>query len=425
MSFSLPNFRSQASLEKRLIPSTKALGSTGNYRMVSGPRSLMWERENSAKSSSSRTCRRRHVKCDEGRPKCANCGKKDRVCQYDSPADQPGIPPQTPAEEPNHASSVDQPQASPNLDILGNDEPAEPSGARVLAAQETQQFEIQEFSALAANDPPVGPVDSPFLADLGAVLLHLEQLVDGQPGATPVSQNQLLGVQPSWPSLHSAEQIQRTPTETAVFRNYVENLSTWVPTWAIRCPVLLHSCLVSSKQMILTGSHIAYSFHESDALCYYRLALTAVRELLLHPHYERIDVVGENLGSHLEGVASLLHSRQIQVDADGARHAAYWTLYKHDIWAAMQTGRRMCLDETHWEPPPVESFEHMEIEGIANRAIFILGQYVNFSNGHAAPEDMDSERLQQARHDAVSRLVVSLDHWQAKMPPNTTTFFDT
>ncbi|KAF6803214.1 hypothetical protein CMUS01_15147 [Colletotrichum musicola] len=90
--------------------------------------------------------------------------RQDRVCQYDSPADQPGIP-RTPAEEPNHASSVDQPQPSPDLDILGNEEPAEPSGARVLAAQETQQFEIQEFSALAANEPPVGPVDSPFLAD--------------------------------------------------------------------------------------------------------------------------------------------------------------------------------------------------------------------------------------------------------------------
>ncbi|KAF6803215.1 Zn(II)2Cys6 transcription factor [Colletotrichum musicola] len=175
--------------------------------------------------------------------------------------------------------------------------------------------------------------------------------------------------------------------------------------------------------MIRTGSHIAYSFHESDALCYYRLALTAVRELLLHPHYEMIDVVGENLGSHLEDVASLHRSRQIQGDADGVRHAAYWTLYRHDIWAAMQTGRRMCLDETYWEPPPVESFECMEIEDITNRAIFILGQCVNFSNGHGSFEDvMDSGRLQQARHDAASRLGMCLDDWQAKMPPSIATF---
>ncbi|KAF6811925.1 catalytic activity protein [Colletotrichum plurivorum] len=331
MSFSLPNFRSHASLEKRVIPSTEALGSTGNNRVVSGPRSLMWERENS---------------------------------------DQPGIP-RTPAEEPDHASSADHPQVSPDLDILGNQEPAEPSAARVLAAQETQQFEIQEFSALAANEPSVGHVDSPFLADLGAVLLHLEQLADGQPGATPVV---AVGYCGSWH--HGARDGE--------------------PSF----------------------------FHESDALSYYRLALTAVRELLLHPHYEMIDVVGENLGSHLEGVAYLLRSRQIRGDADGVRHAAYWTLYRHDIWAAMQTGRRMCLDETHWEPPPVESFEHMEIEDIANRAIFILGQCVNFSNGHGAPEDMDPGRLHQARHDAASRLVMSLDHWQAKMPPSIATFFE-
>lgn len=131
-----------------------------------------------------------------------------------------------------------------------------------------------------------------------------------------------------------------------------------------------------------------------------------------------IDVAGETLGSHLKGVASLLQSRQVQGDSESIRGAAYWTWYRHEIWAALQTGSRISLNETYWEPPLLESFDHLHVEDIANRAIFILGQCIDFSNGYGIGEEMEPDEMLQARHTRAAWLEMALDDWHAKLTPS-------
>lgn len=86
-----------------------------------------------------------------------------------------------------------------------------------------------------------------------------------------------------------------------------------------------------------------------------------------------LDIVGDSFGSHLKGIAFFLRSRQVTGDDSGIRGAAYWTWYRHEIWASLQTGRRMFLNETYWKPQPMDSFDSLSVEVIANGAKFLFG----------------------------------------------------
>jgi hypothetical protein len=143
--------------------------------------------------------------------------------------------------------------------------------------------------------------------------------------------------------------------------------------------------------------------------------------MLIFHSYEMIDVVGESLGSHLRGVASLLQSRQICGSAFGIRGSCYWTWYRHEIWASLQTGRRISLDERYWQPPPLDTFEGLTIENIANRVIFIFGQCINFCNDDEQGS-LSGDELLQARHAKAAELERALDEWKAKLPLSMSSF---
>lgn len=202
---------------------------------------------------------------------------------------------------------------------------------------------------------------------------------------------------------------------------------------------MLHSCLaLASKQLDLVGTSASYGLQTGDAVRYYRLALNAIRRLLLHPEsaqsdevlaaciilstYEMVDVVGDSLGSHLTGVASLLQSRQVFGDVAGIRGSCYWTWYRHETWAALQTGRRLSLDESYWQPPPLESFAHLNPEEIANRVIFIFGQCINFCNDNGTRDYSGAEEWLRDRESKATSLERSLDEWKARLPASMTCF---
>lgn len=128
-----------------------------------------------------------------------------------------------------------------------------------------------------------------------------------------------------------------------------------------------------------------------------------------------LDVAGESLGSHLDGVASLLQSRRVHGDVCGIRGASYWTWYRHEVWAALQTGRRMSLDETYWEPEPRDSYEGLPVEDIANRVLFLFGQCINFCNDQNAYASGSVAARAAALDEA-------LDAWKAKLPASMTCF---
>lgn len=130
-----------------------------------------------------------------------------------------------------------------------------------------------------------------------------------------------------------------------------------------------------------------------------------------------IDVVGESLGSHLTGVASLLQARQVYGNVAGIRGTCYWTWYRHEVWAALRTGRQMSLDSTYWEPEAVTSFEELSPEDIANRVIFIFGQCINFCNDDdTATTAVSNASSEQSRAARAASLDQALDDWKSKLP---------
>lgn len=122
--------------------------------------------------------------------------------------------------------------------------------------------------------------------------------------------------------LHTSCPIQLSVTEVAIFRNYVEHLSHWVrsfllpgseqadlniqvdsfsldrpfhrqvPILALTCRPLLDACLAfAAKQMDLVGALAPIGLSSDEPVRYYRLALNAIRALLLHRDHAMSDEV--------------------------------------------------------------------------------------------------------------------------------------
>ncbi|CAI7669022.1 unnamed protein product [Penicillium crustosum] len=241
------------------------------------------------------------------------------------------------------------------------------------------------------------------------------------------------------------EQLPLTAAEILIFRNYVETVSRWidsfsehrpfysdVPIMALRCPVLMNSCLaLSAKQLALKSSDEEMATREKVAVKYHQKAIKAISSILadsacawhdeilassvILSTYEMFDVAGESFGAHLKGLAFFLQSRGVYGNATGIKGAAYWTWYRHEIWAALQTGQQMTLNESYWRPEDVDSFENLSIEEISNRAIFLLGQCVSFCNTKKVTEGMTHlDRTEQEKR--LAALQHALEEWKEKLP---------
>lgn len=135
-----------------------------------------------------------------------------------------------------------------------------------------------------------------------------------------------------------------------------------------------------------------------------------------------LDVAGDSFGAHLRGVAYLLQSRGAHGDASGIKGAAYWTWYRHEIWAALQTGQPMFLDEQYWKPEDVDSFENLCVEDIANRVIYTFGQCVSFCNDRSVPEGVGAEERRKSRENRAESLRHALENWKDKLSTSSANF---
>ncbi|KAL4920308.1 hypothetical protein BDW62DRAFT_15581 [Aspergillus aurantiobrunneus] len=139
--------------------------------------------------------------------------------------------------------------------------------------------------------------------------------------------------------------------------------------------------------------------------------------------YEMLGVAGENFGSHLKGIAFFLQARQVNGDAQGIGGAAYWTWYRHEIWAALQTGRRMFLEDNYWQPGRLDYFSGLSVEDTANRAIFLFGQCVSFCNDCTASHEVGSYEGGNSQHHSAVSLNAALERWKQMLPSSMAHFF--
>ncbi|RAK97959.1 uncharacterized protein BO80DRAFT_467405 [Aspergillus ibericus CBS 121593] len=423
---------------------------------------------NAEAAPSSLTCRTRRIKCDEERPICRNCAKGDRSCRYNlsSPKDSPS------AGAGSHAShqrpNLNGPTA-PIPNLFGNTPPPAhntvqliPRGSPPVLITSTQRPArspwLTEYTAL---QPPPHPSAHP-VANLSTVLQNATtQEVPHSPDRegrdissppTPTRASTLSEPVSDGDSIPTPfrvpDPIQLSDVELLLFRNFVDRISKWVdsfshdqpfycqvPSMALHCPMLLHSCLAASaKQLSRVPSHGNTSVQEKYSLFYYQQALREMGSFLVEPRYsgsdellassiilstyEIIDVAGESFGSHLKGIASLIQSHGIHGDESGIRGATYWTWYRHEVWAAFQSGRRMFLDESYWRPKPLASFAHISMREIANRVLFIFGQCITYYVLKTDETTHSNKWLHIEKELLSSELNRALEDWKEKLPPS-------
>ncbi|KAL4791238.1 hypothetical protein BDV19DRAFT_314373 [Aspergillus venezuelensis] len=202
----------------------------------------------------------------------------------------------------------------------------------------------------------------------------------------------------------------------------------------------MYSCLaLGAKQLALKSPADEEGARASVAIGYYQKAVRTVSALLADPSYasndgilassiilstyEMLEPAGESFGSHLKGIAFFLQAHQANGDAQGIKGAAYWTWYRHEIWAALQTGRRMFLEETYWQPEQLESFSGLSVEDIANRVLFIFGQCISFCNNCIASQEIETDTHRQNQCHRAVALGAALGRWKNMLPFSMTYFF--
>lgn len=357
----------------------------------------------------SNTCRSRHVKCDEQKPSCRQCGKKGRTCVYDR-------------IQPNNVRHHEL-QDNEHRPLRYHDCSVE---ARSYLELTDATFPKGRPRLPKAYEYPTFSLASPS-ADLASILRSADWEDKGSEGIPSTS-------------FRTTTPARLEGAEVLVFRNYVHRVSHWldaftrdkpfsssVPALALHCPVLLHSCLAySGRQIALTAHGQARSRHEALSVYYYRTALHTLGRLLHNAEcvrsdeilassmilsaYEMLDMIGDSFASHLKGLAALLQAQGVNGSDIGVRGAVFWAWYRHESWSCMLVERSMTLNEDYWQPNQVSSFTFMTQEEIVNRVTFIYGQIVSFCNDRA------NQERQSERHFRHEKLKAALAEWKEKLP---------
>lgn len=114
-------------------------------------------------------------------------------------------------------------------------------------------------------------------------------------------------------------------------------------------------------------------------------------------------------------MASLIQAHNIKGDEGGIRGATYWTWYRHEVWVAFQTHRRMFLDEGYWQPMRINTFEGLSMRDIANRVLFIFGQCISYHISTSYDNDTGDDWIQsrKARGNELKKLLTA---WEENLP---------
>ncbi|GIJ88044.1 hypothetical protein Asppvi_006960 [Aspergillus pseudoviridinutans] len=204
-------------------------------------------------NSGCKTCRARHVKCDEGRPSCANCAKRNRHCEYDRPHIHRGAVRVNPGKSSpatnNAESNSDRTTAYDHLRTEEHDH-----GDVVLSLSEKRvRPDALGNSRLPHRNPDALPISErsttppTCLVNLRTILQNgdlgknrgfsASELIASHDVLGPSSlyasehipphiPRDYAGNQPS--NLHVEQDLVLSDHEILIFRNYVDRVSKWV-----------------------------------------------------------------------------------------------------------------------------------------------------------------------------------------------------
>lgn len=272
------------------------------------------------------------------------------------------------------------------LDLLAND-----------AAQADSGFSLAPTPVLREGEerPP----------DIGSLQARLSEVAQVEPTTWKA------GVSPATLSPHDAVLLRHFAEKCALWLDLFHPqrlFSTYVIRLALKDPGLLHAILAlaarhrsklpSSSDRTVTDNESIRHYYETlhyvqEALGY--TSYTNSEELLataiVISSYEMLDESDGrgNWQRHLKGVFWIQRSQEVHGGSGGLRQAVWWAWLRQDIWAAFRE-KRPCL--SFWVP--VQDLSELDQYDLAERAIYLLSQAVNYyAHSHAAVSGSTPNRL--------------------------------
>ncbi|KAF2849537.1 hypothetical protein T440DRAFT_399071 [Plenodomus tracheiphilus IPT5] len=319
------------------------------------------------------TCRKRRVKCDEGKPTCATCGKSERECVYatdsalDPTAQKSGsIDPSTPSVQEDDPGASQSPALSRRVLVAGDIDP------RLCTNSPRPSFKSPERNAPWFPSPTSAPLEWYDLLAEDAInnmdkynldlelerttlssrhSPNLEALYDeAQPQALPQERESSPVLLEQW---NSSDNIPMTSDELMLLHHYTnmigpmidlcdpsKQFTTAVPRLAVRNVGLLKSLLAVSARHMALGEprvHVMQSsmpYPASDS----NIAVNPMHQVATHYYYETLQYLSQNLlypsYSQSKEIIStaLLISTYEMFDAEGLYSNGAWERHLRGIF---------------------------------------------------------------------------------------------
>ncbi|KAF3935813.1 hypothetical protein ABW19_dt0205146 [Dactylella cylindrospora] len=228
----------------------------------------------------------------------------------------------------------------------------------------------------------------------------------------------------------SPERIKLTEQEIPAFRNFVENVSSWIdlfdplkhfstliPRLALHNVGLMKAILALSHRHLSLNPNTPTDRNTSvqyyfETLHYLQTALQfesysrsqeLLASVLIISTYEMLDGSNSGWERHLKGVFWIQRSQNIHGDSGGLKQAVWWAWLRQDVWASFRERRRAL---TFWKP--LRSHEVLNQDELANRSVYLLAQAVNY----CSDEEVEAGKVNlQGRVEKGEGLLQMFEDW--------------
>ncbi|KAL4977574.1 hypothetical protein BDW66DRAFT_165476 [Aspergillus desertorum] len=409
------------------------------------------------------TCRTRHKKCDERKPRCGPCTNSDRDCIYPGDTRQTasataGVPspasnssriqnllcsphsaprgpvaltldydatsgpsPEThnildpelvalypdtrPPEYPGSLQAIPSAQSSESLTPDVNVDHASARWLNLLATDAAQAGDFSLPSSAPRSRLSRGPV-SHYHDRAGTAQLYSPQLSERQ----------------AW---QADSDIALSKHEAALSRRFAERIALPLDLFDCHKHFSHYATRLSLRNVGLMKAMLALSarytypilyktlHYVSTALQYnsYKHSEELLATAIVVSTYEMLDASEHNSNwqRHLKGVFWIQRSQDVNGASGGLRQAVWWAWLRQDLWAAFREHRR-CF--SFWQP--VVDYPDLSEDELACRSVYLLSQAVNYcTEPPPDPEaDVDPEQI-RLRTERGNELMEMLERWRS------------
>ena len=338
-----------------------------------------------------RTCRQRHVKCDESQPKCDNCTRAKRDCIW---AHDIRISHDSRSSVSNNTPS----STSATYNGLTD------RGVHIHSA--TEQRDSSRSLTLRSVGGGVNP----------ELLATIPKGTDGDYLASHTD------------SSIAPQDLLAFPLEACLFQLYIDHAGPWlditsvarhfsstIPRLALSNRVLIFACLAFAARAFLPQSSLSSQYSGTCVKLLIPLLSdedfvetdeTLLATLVLLRHVEQYAEAGEDQAAHLSGAYSLVALRRIPPLRESLPGTALWTYMRQDV-------RQALLNRA---PPKMQPSRGIHLNNFsgdegesswADRACYLAALACTFAWGSAEGEVIDEGYLE-----------AQLQWWENNVPPS-------